>query len=131
MQPTATPTSQPTVHLKGACLSVVNQPHDGFDRTLFLDASFDERNLEAVKVQLTGASNDEPADGTQPLSGIWRVTFGINQSTQGSDLSLTLAAVTKAGGASESFLDAIIDSIGSMDNLRPNHSVGDSCGGFG
>jgi hypothetical protein len=107
-----------------------DQPAGGFDRSLLLDLSFEERNLDAIQVAISGANNDQPAAGTQPLPGLWQVSLGMARGTKGSDLALTLADATKATGQSESFLAALIESIGNIDKLTPSHSVGDSCGGF-
>ncbi len=109
---------------------MVNEPYQGFDRYLILDASFDETNLKGIRVAMTGANDDLPADGTQPLAGLWQVTLGLNGGTRNSDLSFILAEAILANEKVESFVEALHESIGSMENLRPNHSVGESCGGF-
>ena len=108
---------------------MVNEPYNGYDRYVMLDASFEDADIEGIQVAITGANDDEPAGGSEPLPGIWQVTLGLNQGTTSSDLSFILADVT-VGGEVESFLAALTESIGDMDRLRPGRSVGESCGGF-
>lgn len=96
---------------------------------MIVDASFEETDLEALQLAITGANDDQPADGSEPLAGVWQVTLGLNEGTTASDLSFILADVT-VGGEVESFLAALTESIGDMSRLRPGRSVGKSCGGF-
>lgn len=108
---------------------MVNEPYDGYDRYVTLDASFEDANIDGIQVAISGANNDEPSAGSEPLPGIWQVTLGLNQGTKSSDLSFIVADVTVAGEV-ESFLAGLSESIGDMDRLRPGRSVGESCGGF-
>jgi len=108
---------------------MVNEPYEGYDRYVMLDVSFEAANIEQVQVAITGANDDQPAEGNEPLPGIWQVTLGLNQGTQSSDLRFISADVT-VDGEVESFLTALSESIGDMSQLRPGRSVGESCGGF-
>jgi hypothetical protein len=117
------------VNLKGACLSRGNDPYQGYDGYLLLNASFEQDNIQGISVAIAGANDDQPADGTHPLTGVWQVTLGVNDSTKSSDLSFLVADAT-VGGETGSFLDALASSIGDMSKLRPGHPVGESCGGF-
>lgn len=110
---------------------MTDQSSGGFDRTLLLDASFQDEDLEALSVAMNNANDGEPADGTVVLPGLWQVALGIDRGTPTSNLAFTVADATDANGATHDVLAAIAESVGDIpSNFRPGDSVGESCGGF-
>lgn len=133
---TAEPTAPPTPAgnapaLLGACLTMTNQPSGDFDRTLLLDASFRDEDLQGLSVAMNNANNGEPADGVVVLPGLWQVALGIDRGTPTGNLALTLAEATDKHGVTHDVLAAIAESVGDVpNNFGPGDSVGESCGGF-
>lgn len=110
---------------------MTDQPSGDFDRTLLIDASFDDEDLRGLSVAMNLANDDQPAEGTLVLPGLWQVALGIDRGTQTGDLTFTVANATDASGAPHDVLAAIAESVGDIpNNFRPGDSVGDSCGGF-
>ncbi len=110
---------------------MTNQSTNGFDRTLLLDASFEETDLQGLSVAMNLANNGDPAEGVPVLPGLWQVALGIDRGTPTGDLAFTVADATDENGAIHDVLAAIAESVGDIpNNFGPGDSVGDSCGGF-
>lgn len=115
----------------GACLTLFNEPLDGFDRQLLLDASFEDEDLQLFRVAISGANNDEPVDGTEVSAGLFQAALGVDRTTPSSTLEISLAEATSANGNIHDVSAAVAESIGSIpNNFGPGDSVGGSCGGF-
>ncbi len=111
---------------------MTGQPSGDFDRTLLVDASFEEDDLQGLSVAMNNANNGEPAEGTLVFPGTWQVALGIERGTPTGNLAFTVADATDAAGATHDILAALAESVGDIpNNFRPGDSVGDSCGGFG
>ena len=108
-----------------------NEPLEGYDRQLLLDASFEEEDLQGFSVAVTGANGGQPVDATEVTAGLFQAALGVNGSTPSSELEIALAQVTGANGNVHDVMAAVTESIGSIpNNFGPGDSVGDSCGGF-
>lgn len=110
---------------------MTDQSSGDFDRTLLLDASFRDEDLQSLSVAMNVANNGEAAEGTVVLPGLWQVPLGIDRGTPTGNLALTVAEATDASGGTHDVLEAIAESVGDIpNNFRPGDSVGESCGGF-
>jgi hypothetical protein len=110
---------------------MTDQSSGEFDRTLLLDDSFEDEDLQGLSVAMNNANNGDPADGTVVLPGLWQVALGIDRGTPTGNLAFTLAEATDGAGATHDVMAAIAESVGDIpNNFRPGDSVGESCGGF-
>lgn len=107
---------------------MTNQSTGGFNRTLFVDLSFEDADLDAVRVAISGANDGEPADGNQVLPKAWQVVLGTNGGLGATDFTLAEASI---GGEDQDFLAGLLEHLGEIPRIfRPGDSVGDLCGGF-
>lgn len=110
---------------------MTDQASGDFDRTLLVDASFDDEDLQGLSVAMNLANNSQPAEATVVLPGLWQVALGIDRGAATGNLAFTVADATDARGATHDVAAAIAASVGEIpNNFRPGDSVGESCGGF-
>jgi hypothetical protein len=137
--PTRTPvpsaTAQPAGNapvLEGGCLTYSNQPTGEFARSLIVDLSFEDGNLDGVEIGISNANGGQPAEGSAVLPGLWQVWLGVTGQRLPAGTQFNLANVENARGQVHDVLPQVAGAIGDIpSNFNPGDSVGDLCGGFG